>query len=227
MRVNKYIIFIIALSLGLSFVIFRINQINHNEQMENNTETTAKIKLLKELNFKPHKNKLTLNENLSVDNENVETSEFITSEISNHQQRIDEVIYNGLDFPFGETKDAIINNLGQPHKVIEKPIASRHMVDVSDKLYDLIYDGLEARIYHVTADEKELVLKILIEKEKYKVKYGLNIGATSDYVIGILGTPPIKEKNLFEFYDSNGFAKLRFYFKTNKLIKIEWNFEEN
>lgn len=226
MRVNKYIFIFIALGLCLSFVIFRINQINH-DQTEQNTETAAKIKLLKELNFKPHKNKLTLNENLPVDKEKVEASEFITSEINNYQQLIDEVIYNGLDFPFGETKNDIINNLGQPLKVIEKLITSRHMVDVSDKLYDLVYDGLEARIYHVTADEKELVLKILIEKEKYKVKYGLNIGVTEDYIIGILGPPPSKEKDLFEFYDSNGFAKLRFYFKGNKLNKIEWNFEEN
>lgn len=226
MRVNKYMIFLIALGLGLSLVIFRINRINH-DQTQQNPETTAKIKLLKELNFKPHKNKLTLNENLSVDKEKIEASEFITPEISNHQQLIDEVIYNGLNFPFGETKNDIINNLGQPLKVIENPITSRHMVDVSDKLYDLIYDGLEARIYHVTADEKELVLKILIENQKYKVKYGLNIGVTEDYVIGILGSPASKEKDFLEFYDSNGFAKLRFYFKANKLTKIEWNFEEN
>ncbi|MGE5605784.1 MAG: hypothetical protein ACM3YE_08850 [Bacteroidota bacterium] len=221
MRVNKYLFVLIALGICVSFVVFYFNQTPRDN------ETTAKIKLLKELNFKPHKNKLTLNENLSVTEKKTETSDFIVSEISNHQQRIDEIIYEGLDFQFGETKSDIIKNLGEPLKIVEKPITSRHRLDVSDKLYDLIYDGLEARIYHVTSDEKELVLRILIENEKYKVKYGLNIGITEEYVVGILGPPSVKEKDFYEFYDSNGFAKLRFYFESNRLSKIEWNFEEN
>lgn len=222
MRVNKLLIILTSLGLCVFFaVVFFINQSSRDN------ETTAKIKLLKELNFKPHKNKLTLDENLSVTEKKIETSEFIASEISNHQQRIDEVIYEGLDFQFGETKNDIIKNLGEPNKIVEKPITSRHRLEVSDKLYDLIYDGLEARIYHVTSDEKELVLRILIENEKYKIKYGLNIGVTEEYVIGTLGPPPIKEKNYYEFYDSNGFAKLRFYFESHSLAKIEWNFEEN
>lgn len=221
MRVNKYLIFYISLLLCTAFIIFYINYaVRYNE-------STAKIKLLKELNFKPHKNKLTLNENLSAPKNKVETSEFLTSEISNHQQRIDEVIYEGLDFRLGETKNDIIKNLGEPLKIIEKSITSRYRPDYCDKLYDLIYDGLEARIYHATTDEKELVLRILIEKEKYKIKYGLNIGVTEEYIIGALGPPSIKEKNLYEYNDSNGFAKLRFYFDSNSLIKIEWNFEEN
>ncbi len=221
MRVNKYLLIFITLALCIFFVIFYLN---HSVQRN---ETATKIKLLKELNFKPHKNKLTLDENLSVPNNNVDTSEFIASEISNHQQRIDEIIYEGLDFHLGETKNDIIKNLGEPFKIIEKPVTSRHRLDVSDKLYDLVYDGLEARIYHVTADEKELVLRILIENEKYKVKYGLNIGVTEEYVVGVLGQPSIKENNLYEYNDSNGFAKLRFYFNSNSLTKIEWNFEEN
>lgn len=218
---NKYLFVLIALGICGSFIVFFFNQTAPDK------ETSAKVDLLQELNFKPHKNKLTLNENLSVAEKRVNTSEFIASEISNHQQRIDEVIYEGLDFPFGETKSDIIKNLGEPLKIIEKPVTNRHRLDVSDKLYDLIYNGLEARIYHVTSDEKELVLRILIENEKYKVKYGLNIGTTADYVVGILGPPAIKEKDFYEFYDSNGFAKLRFYFDSNRLSKIEWNFEEN
>jgi hypothetical protein len=224
MRVNKYfIIILISLGICLSLVIFFIN----SKPAPQESESAAKIKLLKELNFKPHKNKLTLNENLSVTEKQVETSDYVTSELNNNQQRIDEVIYEGLDFRFGETKSDIIGNLGQPIEIVEKPITSRHRLDVSDKLYDLVYDGLQARIYHVTSDDKELVLRILIKNEKYKVKYGLNIGVSEEYVIGVLGPPPIKENDYYEFYDSNGFAKLRFYFKSNMLSEIEWNFEEN
>lgn len=221
MKVNKYLIFFISLALCMAFIGLYINHsVQHNE-------SAAKIKLLKELNFKPHKNKLTLNENLSTSKNEGETTEFIASEISNHQQRIDEVIYEGLEFRLGETKNDIIASLGEPLKIIEKSITSRQRLDLNDKLYDLVYDGLEARIYHATADEKELVLRILIENEKYKIKYGLNIGVTEDFVLGVLGPPSIKKKDLYEFNDSNGFAKLRFYFASNNLTKVEWNFEEN
>lgn len=221
MRVNKYLVFYISLSLSMAFMIFYVNHMVHYN------ESAAKIRLLKELNFKPHKNKLTLDENPVVSKGKLETPEYISSGIDNHQQRIDEVIYEGLDFNFGETRSEIIKNLGEPLKITEKSVISRHRPELNDNLYDLVYEGLEARIYHVVADEKELVLRILIKSEKYKVKYGLNIGVTDEFVLKTLGPPAIKQKDLYEFNDSNGFAKLRFYFDSNILHRIEWNFEEN
>jgi len=223
---KKHLIFLIIIALGVSLTV--IYYINHSQKQKIvNDESLAKIKLLKELNFKPHKRKLTLDEDLTISDKNLGTPEFIAAEISNHQQRIDEIIYDGLDFPLGETKTEIIKNLGAPQEIIETTIASRYRPDVNDKLFDLIYKGIETRIYQATADDKELVLRIIIESDQFKVKYGLNIGAGAEYVSGVLGEPPVKEANLYEYNDSNGFAKLRFYFSSNKLVKIEWNFEEN
>ncbi len=221
MRVNKYIVFYVTLAFCMVFVVLYVNHMVHHNQ------SATKIKLLKELNFKPHKSKLTLNDNSNLPKNKGEVPEFVNPEIINYQQRIDEVIYEGLEFRLGETKNDIINNLGKPLNIIEKSVTSRLRLELNDKLYDLIYDGLQARIYHATADEKELVLRILIENEKYKVKYGLNIGVNEEFVLGVLGPPATEQKELYEYYDSNGFAKLRFYFSINKLIKIEWNFEEN
>lgn len=220
MRDNKFLLIFIslALCLGVSF-LFVTNTTRRNE-------SATKIKLLKELNFKPHKSKLTLDEN-STTSENREASELVTSNVFNYQQRVDEVIYEGLEFHLGETKNDIINNLGEPLEIIEKSVASRLRFDLNDKLYDLIYEGFEARIYHAITDEKELVLRIIIKHDKYKVKYGLNIGVTKEFVQGVLGPPAIKQDNIYEYYDSNGFAKLRFYFKDSSLTMIEWSFEEN
>lgn len=220
MRDNKFLLIFIslALCLGVSF-LFVTNTTRRNE-------SATKIKLLKELNFKPHKSKLTLDEN-STTSENREASELVTSNVFSYQQRVDEVIYEGLEFHLGETKNDIINNLGEPLEIIEKSVASRLRFDLNDKLYDLIYEGFEARIYHAITDEKELVLRIIIKHDKYKVKYGLNIGVTKEFVQGVLGPPAIKQDNLYEYYDSNGFAKLRFYFKDSSLTMIEWSFEEN
>jgi hypothetical protein len=220
MRVNKLLIFFLSLvlCLGVGF-LFVTNKTRRNE-------SSTKIKLLKELNFKPHKSKLTLDEN-SATSENREASELVSSNVISYQQRVDEVIYEGLEFRLGETKNDIINNLGEPLEIIEKSVTSRLRFDLNDKLYDLIYEGFEARIYHAIADEKELVLRILIKHDKYKVKYGLNIGVSEEFVQEVLGPPAIKQDNLYEYYDSNGFAKLRFYFKDSSLTMIEWSFEEN
>lgn len=220
MRINKYVLLFLSAALIVGFLFFYVNyKVQHNE-------SESKIKLLKELNFKPHKSKLTLNENSETSRNKSESSEF-GSEIINYQQRIDEVIYEGFEFSLGETKNDIINNLGEPLKIIEKSITSRLKLDLTDILYDLVYDGIQARIYHATTDEKELVLRIFIENEKYRVKYGLNVGVTEEYVLKVLGSPAFKQKDQYEYYDSNGFAKLRFYFVANILTKIEWNFEEN
>lgn len=225
MRMKKHLIFLIIAALGVALAA---TYINYSQKQIANKESAAKIKLLKELNFKPHKRKLTLDEDLTISDKNLGTPEFIASDFSAHQQRIDEIIYDGLDFPLGETKTEIIKNLGAPKEITETTITSRYRPDVNDKLFDLIYNGIETRIYHATADEKELVLRIIIESDQFKVKYGLNIGAGAEYVSGVLGEPPVKETDLYEYNDSNGFAKLRFYFDSNKLVKkIEWNFEEN
>lgn len=221
MRVNKFLILFlsIALCLGGGF-LFVTNTTRRNE-------SATKIKLLKELNFKPHKSKLTLDENSTTSENSGRDSELVTPNVINYQQRVDEVIYEGLEFRLGETKNDIINNLGEPLEIIERTVTSRLRFDLNDKLYDLIYEGFEARIYHAIVDEKELVLRILIKHDKYKIKYGLNIGVTKEFVQGVLGPPAIKEDNLYEYYDSNGFAKLRFYFKDSSLTMIEWSFEEN
>lgn len=219
-RVNKYAVFYISLALCMIFMIFYINHTTHYK------ENTSKVKLLKELNFRPHKSKLTLTEKQVVSKDK-ETPEFIASELNNHQLRIDEFIYEGLDFSFGETRSEIIKNLGNPLKIMEESVISRHHPDLNDTIYDLVYDGLHVRIYHAVVDEKELVLKILVESDKYRLKYGLNIGVTDEFVLRTLGQPIIKQKDVYEYNDSNGFAKLRFYFDSNILIKIEWDFEEN
>lgn len=221
MRVHKLLVFFISLALcfGVGFLF-----VTHTTRRN---ESSTKIKLLKELNFKPHKSKLTLDENSAPSEHNGKPSELITSNVINYQQRIDEVIYEGLEFRLGETKNDIVNNLGEPLEIIEKSVTSRLRLDLNDKMYDLIYEGFEARIYHAITDDKELVLKILIKHDKYKVKYGLNIGATEEFVQVALGPPAIKQNNLYEYYDSNGFAKLRFYFKDSILTMIEWSFEEN
>lgn len=220
MRVNKFLIFFLslALCLGVGYLLIA-NKTRHDE-------SATKIKLLKELNFKPHKSKLTLDDNSAISENIGKASELIDSNVI-YQQRVDEVIYDGLEFRLGETKDDIINNLGEPLEIIEKTVTSRLRFDLNDKLYDLIYEGFEARIYHAITDEKELVLRILIKHDKYKVKYGLNIGASEEFVKGVLGPPAFKENNIYEYYDSNGFAKLRFYFNDNSLTMIEWSFEEN
>lgn len=221
MRVKKYLIVIISAALCLAVGFYYVkNKTRHDE-------SATKIKLLKELNFKPHKSKLTLDDNSNLSHNNGEASEFVTSDVIDYQQRVDEVIYEGLEFRLGETKNDIVNNLGNPLEIVEKLVTSRLRFDLNDKLYDLIYDGFEARIYHSTTDEKELVLRILIKDEKYKVKYGLNIGAAEEFVQDVLGPPAIKHDDQFEYYDSNGFAKLRFYFKNSRLSMIEWSFEEN
>lgn len=219
MRVKKYLILFVTLVLCSAVGFFYVGN------MTRRNESATKIKLLKELNFKPHKSKLTLGENSTASNG--KATEFIASELINYQQRVDEVIYEGLEFRLGETKNDIVNNLGEPLEIIEKSVTSRLRFDLTDKLYDLIYEGLEARIYHAVMDEKELVLRIIIKDGKYKVKYGLNIGVTGEYVQEILGPPAIKQNDLYEYYDSNGFARLRFYLEDNSLTMIEWSFEEN
>jgi hypothetical protein len=98
MRVKKYLIIIISSALCLAVGFIYVNNKTRHD------ESATKIKLLKELNFKPHKSKLTLDENSTPSQNNEKASEFITSDLINYQQRVDEVIYEGLEFRLGKPK---------------------------------------------------------------------------------------------------------------------------
>lgn len=143
-------------------------------------------------------------------------------------ERIDEIIYHGLDLGLkgNETKDGIINTLGNPKELKLTKVPNKHYpAELIDETYELFYDGLSLKIYHVTYSNKDFITDISLSGENYAVKWGLGIGSTKSKIIEILGAPKKVEKDLLGYESMTGApSQIYFHFQNDTVNKIEWHY---
>lgn len=149
----------------------------------------------------------------------------VTAEKNTFQSKIDQFIWDGLDFKLGKTKTEIIRNLGTPKSFKVRKIENQYDPEQIDEIYELYFDGLYVGIYKVTKDGKEIFLAITVTSDKYKVKLGLNVGSSKENVVKILGEPQDKDgENVYIYEDSIGFSYVYFHFEEGILQKVNWVF---
>jgi hypothetical protein len=143
----------------------------------------------------------------------------------NYQERINEFVNDGLDFKLGESIGEIIKNLGNPKNIKVEKIKNVYYPDVIDEINKLFYNGLYVEIYKATEGNKEILTALSVMSYKFKVKWGLNVGASKDEIKKVLGNPSKDVDNVWSYVDSDGYEdEVRFYFKNDKVNKIEWSY---
>lgn len=150
------------------------------------------------------------------------------SQGDNYQKRINEIVIvnDGLDFKLGKSIEEITNNLGRPKNIIVEKIKNVHYPDeIIDEIHKLFYDGLYIEIYKATEGNKEMLQALSITSEKFKVKWGLNVGISKDEIKKVLGNPSKDVDNVWSYVDSDGYENgVRFFFRNDKVNKIEWSY---
>jgi hypothetical protein len=140
------------------------------------------------------------------------------------QSRINEFINDGLDFKLGKTIGEIKQALGQPQKSNIRKVENRHYPQI-DEIHELYYQGLYMQIYKVSATRKEFITNISISSDRYKLKWGLNVGSQKSAVKRVLGSPDKNEKNLFEYCDDITLVScVSFHFSNEIVRKVDWDF---
>lgn len=127
-------------------------------------------------------------------------------------------------FPFKISINEIEKNLGKPDDINIKKVKNIHVENQIDEIYLIKYEGLYFQIYKTnTNPSRELEMCIEVSSPKYKLKHGLNVGVSKDYIIKILGKPNeiVKEK-MYYIGGEMGPIGFQFHLKNNIVIKIIW-----
>lgn len=139
--------------------------------------------------------------------------------------RLEVFTRRGWLFDLGETKAAIIENLGRPTRVDTQVVANRHRPEVQDTIYTLIYDGLEARIYDATSSDKEILTNLTLTHPRYEMRWNLGVGTSAQRVIRVLGRPNQRSENKLEYRAGEPAEDhLTFSLEGNSVQKIDWGF---
>lgn len=155
--------------------------------------------------------------------EKAETEE---SDRAVYQEKINQLVDDGLDFELGESVNEIIKTLGQPKDMQVEKIKNVHCPDeIVDEIHRLYYDGLYVEIYKATEGNKEMLQTLLVSSNKFKVKLGLNVGATKTEIKQVLGNPSNDSGGVWAYVYTAGYPdKVRFYFENDRVTKIEWSY---
>jgi hypothetical protein len=148
------------------------------------------------------------------------------SKIDKFQEKVDEFVAEGLDFKLGKTKVEIVKNLGNPKTIRIQKVPNVHYPKyIVDEIHELFYDGFYIKLYKATETNKEMVEYLSVTSDRYKVKWGLNIGTHKNKVRNLLGPPLKKEKSVYTYQDRDGYPDhVYFYFRDDRIYKIEWEY---
>ena len=143
-----------------------------------------------------------------------------------YQERINQLVDDGLDFELGDSVNEIIKTLGQPKDIQVDKIKNVHYPDeIVDEIHRLYYDGLYVQIYKATEGNKELLQALSITSNKFKVKLGLNVGTTKTEIRRTLGNPSNDSDDMWSYVYTEGYPNtVQFYFENDAVTKIEWSY---
>jgi hypothetical protein len=93
-----------------------------------------------------------------------------------------------------------------------------------DEVRELWFDGLYMQVL-VPGRKKDFLLQELeISKSRYKVLYGLRIGAQRHAVEELLGPADVLGGDYLEYMNAVGVGTARIYLKDDRIAKIEWEY---
>jgi dienelactone hydrolase len=100
-----------------------------------------------------------------------------------------------------------------------------HVRGRKDELREFIFDGLYVRaLFPGRSLDAYLLQEVEITKPRWKVKYGLNVGATRETMLQTLGQPDGEKSEFVEYFHSMGIGTARIWFVDDRITKLEWEF---
>ena len=100
-----------------------------------------------------------------------------------------------------------------------------HVRGRKDEMREFTFDGMYVRaLFPGRSHDAYLLQEVEITKPRWKVKYGLNIGATRATMLEMLGQPDGEKRDFVEYFHSLGIGTARIWLVDDRIAKLEWEF---
>lgn len=148
----------------------------------------------------------------------------VASRSAEQQKRVNVFTEQGWSFRLGKRGIQTIRVLGPIKRERVSLLENPHVAGRSDEVREFFFsDGLYVKALFPGRQQNAYLLQnVEVTKPKYKLKYGLNIGATRELVEEKLGTPDGEQEGYIEYFHSMGIGNTRIYFENNRIVKVEW-----
>ncbi|MCP4178849.1 MAG: hypothetical protein GY756_13890 [bacterium] len=127
--------------------------------------------------------------------------------------------YSSYKFNIPTSLDDVVNELGEPAYIYERPIMNRHNKR-TDKLYILYYDDIALSIYYATELNRYLVSYLSVVNDRYLGKFGISVGSSTDDILKEFGSPSKMGDNFIIYYYGSEGSSVNFYFENGIVEKI-------
>jgi dienelactone hydrolase len=150
----------------------------------------------------------------------------LDSRDAEQQKRVNVFTEQGWAFRLGLRGIQTIRALGKVKREKVTVLENPHVPGHSDELREFFFeDGLYVKaLFPGRQQSAYLLQEVAITKPRYKVKYGLNVGATKRAMLDKLGQPDGEQAGFVEYFHSMGIGTARIYFKDDRISKLEWEF---
>ena len=142
---------------------------------------------------------------------------------ADQQERVNRFTERGWNLPLSRDLRSI-HALGKIKKQTVSTTQNPHVSGRMDEVRELWFDGLYMQVL-VPGRKKDFLLQELeISKSRYKVLYGLRIGAQRHAVEELLGPADVLGGDYLEYMNAVGVGTARIYLKDDRIAKIEWEY---
>jgi dienelactone hydrolase len=150
----------------------------------------------------------------------------LDSRDAEQQKRVNIFTEQGWAFRLGLRGIQTIRALGPVKREKVTVLQNPHVDGRTDEVREFFFaDGLYVKaLFPGRQQNAYLLQEVVITKPRYKVKFGLNVGATRRALIDKLGQPDGEQPGFVEYFHSMGIGAVRIHFKDDRIVRLEWDF---
>ncbi|KRT68718.1 MAG: hypothetical protein XU15_C0017G0017 [candidate division NC10 bacterium CSP1-5] len=135
-------------------------------------------------------------------------------------ETINEFATRGWAFDLG-TSLTDLKAVGNVQREVVSTVKNRHDENQIDEVRELYYDGLYVRAYFPAKDHKRLFLEeVEITSARFRVKHGLNVGASVTELQRVLGQPDEVKGDVYSYFGEAD--TVHFVVRGGVIIKVKW-----
>ncbi len=133
---------------------------------------------------------------------------------------VNEFVSRGWAFELG-TSLIDLRAVGKVQREVVSTVKNRHVENQIDEIRELYYDGLYIKAYFPAKDHKRFLLEeVEITSARFRIKHGLNVGASVAELQRVLGEPDEIEGDVYSY--SGETDTVRIVIKSGVITKVRW-----
>ena len=135
-------------------------------------------------------------------------------------ETINEFATRGWAFDLG-TSLTDLKAVGNVQREVVLTVKNRHDENQIDEIRELYYDGLYIKAYFPGRDHKRFLLEeVEITSARFRVKHGLNVGASVTELQRVLGEPDEIKGDVYSYFGEAD--TVHFVVRGGVIIKVKW-----